>query len=123
MDPYLFTAGLAALGTCAVHTFVGGAYIARPLLDAGDLRRVPKYTTYFCWHLVTLTLFAISAALMWASYSPDAVELAWFALFLTSSFLVWGVALIIGHKQSFKDMPQWALFLLILIPGYIGVLG
>lgn len=122
MDPYLLSAALAAFVTAAIHTFIGGSEIARPLLESGDVPAVPKYTHYACWHIVTLTLVAIGFAFLWAGYTPGAEELGWFALALTCSFLLWGVSLIIWKKQSFRAMPQWVLFLAIIIPATIGLL-
>ncbi len=51
-------AGLSGAWTC-VHIFIGGPEIAAPLL-ASDMRKTPKYTQYFCWHIVSATIGALA---------------------------------------------------------------
>src|SRR6478735_10545487 len=63
MNPWLGAAALAAFSTFLIHTFVGGRLIARPLLAARDLPRVPRLTVYYCWHMVSLLLFGMAVAL------------------------------------------------------------
>ncbi len=47
------------LATCALHTFAGGRTPPKPLLSS-DLDPVAKYTNYYGWHLITITLFTMS---------------------------------------------------------------
>jgi hypothetical protein len=57
-----WAAAISALITFAVHTFVGGAFVARPLLASRGLPRATKWLAYYCWHIVTLLLLALAAA-------------------------------------------------------------
>ena len=47
-----------------------------PLLDAGDIHPIPKFTHYYCWHLVSLILFAIGIGFAYGAVRPDGVDLA-----------------------------------------------
>ena len=107
---FFVAAATASYATFAVHTFVGGPAIAEPLLAAKDIRTIPKYTNYYCWHLTTLTLFAMGCAFAWAAIFPAGIELAWFAFLLSTSFLIWGVTLILQTRQKFAHFPQWLMF-------------
>jgi len=123
MNSYLLAASAASFATFVLHTWFGGPQIVGPLLKSRDIPSVPKYLNYYCWHLVTITLFGMGGALGWAAYYPDGIELAWFTLFLAISFMVWNVWLIVWKKQSFITMPQWFLFLVISALTGLGVVG
>lgn len=56
-------ASLAAFSSFLVHTFVGGRYAARPLLDARDLPKAAVWLNYFTWHIVTVHLFIMASIL------------------------------------------------------------
>lgn len=122
MDTYLAAAAAASFATFAIHTWVGGPAIARPLLNATDMHDVAKYTNYYCWHLVTLTLFVMGGSFAWAAVNPDGIELAWVSLLLSTSFLGWNLLLIVWKQQKFMQMPQWILFLVISVFGAVGVM-
>jgi hypothetical protein len=58
----LWTASVSLLVTFAVHTFVGGAFVARPLLADRSLPKAAKWLAYYCWHIVTMLLVAMAFA-------------------------------------------------------------
>jgi hypothetical protein len=58
----LWCASASALVTFAVHTFVGGVFVARPLLSDQGLPKAAKWLAYYCWHVVTLLLFGLALA-------------------------------------------------------------
>ncbi|MEO0637088.1 MAG: hypothetical protein AAFY73_10610, partial [Pseudomonadota bacterium] len=68
------SAGLAGF-ICLIHIFAGGRESVPPLLSS-DMESLPKYTNYYCWHLVSLTLAAMAAAYAFAAAYPSAWELA-----------------------------------------------
>ena len=122
MNMFLLAASAASFFTFAVHTWVGGPIAAKALLASTDMRDVPKYTNYYCWHMVTITLFLMGLAFAWAAYEPGGLDVAWFAFSLSACFLIWNLILIVWKKQSFLYMPQWVLFLgisSIALPGLI----
>lgn len=58
----LWAAATTSLVTFGVHTFVGGVYVARPLLADQGLPKAAKWLAYYCWHIVTMLLLAMAAA-------------------------------------------------------------
>src|SRR5689334_5445723 len=91
----LWAASASAIATFAVHTFVGGAFVARPLLADQGLPKAAKWLAYYCWHIVTMLLLALAlafaaAALDWLA--PHAV-LALSAFSAACSLLSIAVAL------------------------------
>lgn len=122
MNSFLLAASAASFVTFSIHTWLGGPAVAKPLLASTDMRDVPKFTNYYCWHLVTITLFVMGLAFAWAAIEPSGLDVAWFAFALAASFFIWNLVLIIWKKQSFLYMPQWILFLgisAIALPGMI----
>ncbi len=93
-----------------LHVFGGGPTVAGPLLAAKDIETVPKLTNYYCWHLVTIVLFAMGASWIWYLIDTAAVEVAILATALSIAFTIWGLGLVLWKKQKSLEMPQWILF-------------
>jgi len=120
MNPWLVAAALAAFATFVIHTVVGGRLIAGPLLAARDLARVPRLTAYYCWHMVTILLLAMTFALAWAARyaNPPLVALV---LLLAIAFTVLSLALVIAYQVRPWHLPQWALFLIVAVLSGLGL--
>jgi hypothetical protein len=119
MDPWTGAAAVAAFATFLIHTVLGGREIATPLLAAGDLARIPKFTSYYCWHMVTIVLFAMAAGLAWGGWTGDrAMIIAVFALAV--AFCALSIAMVRAFRVSPWHMPQWSLFLVIAILSGVG---
>lgn len=78
--PVLFwLAALAALVTAFVHTFIGGAVVARPLLATQALPPASKWLNYYCWHIATVLILFLAAGFALAArdtqYHPVALFL------------------------------------------------
>jgi hypothetical protein len=63
----------AVTSLARVHTFIGGVYVARPLLSDQSLPTAAKWLAYCCWHIVTMLLLAIgvgfsAAAMGWLTH-------------------------------------------------------
>ena len=65
-------AAVLSLITFGVHTFVGGKYAARPLLEATDFHRASRWLNYFTWHMATVLLLVMAAGFGWAAIAPEA---------------------------------------------------
>lgn len=126
MEPGAINWGFAAasaiaLATFAVHTFIGGVFVARPLLASRELTPASLWLNYYCWHIVTVLLLAMSAGYGWATTRPDALDLAVFLTLLAailSPLCVW-VALK-GRIAPWK-FPAASLFALITLAGFLGL--
>jgi len=113
MNGYLVAASAASFSTFAIHTWIGGPITVPPLLNSKDMHDVPKYTNYYCWHLVTVTLFVMGLAFAWGASHAGGADVAWFAFLLATSFLLWNLVLIVWKQQNFMQMLQWLLFAII----------
>lgn len=120
MNVWLLAAATAAFATFLVHTFVGGRLIAAPLLQARSLARVPRLTVYYCWHMVTVLLLAMAAALGWAAYAANAA-LVVLVVALSAGFTVLSLALVMQFRVSPWLMPQWSFFAVIALLGAAGL--
>ncbi len=119
---WLAAAALASFVTFAIHTFVGTGQIARPLLDPGlKLSSVSRYTNYYCWHLVTITLLAQAACFAWAALPSRAPDLAVLATVLAAGFLAWNITLNLWRRLPIAVAPQWVFFAPITILGAVGL--
>ena len=112
-------AGLSGAWTC-VHIFIGGPEIAAPLL-ASDMRKTPKYTQYFCWHIVSATIGALALFFALAALGYGA-QYAVAGTLLAAGFAVLGIAMVPAVGQSYRQMPQGWLFVPVAVLGLWGLL-
>lgn len=122
MNAWLAAAAAVAFATFLVHTFVGGREIAAPLLAAKSLPRVPRYTAYYCWHMVTLLLAAMAAALGWTALHANAA-LTVLMLALASGFALLSLGLVLRFRVSPWYLPQWTFFVVIAALTAAGLWG
>ena len=116
MSVFLIPAALAT-SIAAIHFFVGGREVVRPLLQHDTLPPVVTLTHYYCWHLVTITLLGLACAFGYASLAPGGRVLAVFATVAAGLFAIWGLALVLWQAQRHRDMPQWMLFAVLAASG------
>ena len=113
---------MSAQITTLIHIFAGGPTVAAPLLAAKDIAETPKLTNYYCWHIVSITLAAMSFAFVYAAFAPGEVALAAMWTLIAAAFALWSVALVVWKRQKPLDLPQWTLFAVIAGFGAAGVL-
>jgi riboflavin transporter FmnP len=121
MNTLLTIAAVLTLITTLIHLFGGGPTVAGPLLRS-NIPDVPRYTNYYCWHLVSIMLAAMSIGFYIVARDPAEQTLGVFMTVLAAGFTIWSLALIAWKRQSFLQMPQWLLFLPIAICGAGGLL-
>ncbi len=117
MKPHrlLLAAGLLALFTALVHLLVGTPEIQAPLLSS----TVPAPVALLllaCWHLVSVTLLASGAALLWSARPRQAASARALASFIAVLWLLFGlvflaVALVFMGPQGCLVLPQWVLLI------------
>lgn len=118
----IMCAGLLALFTAAIHTFVGTPEIQQPLLQSGIDPNV-ALLLYACWHLVTVTLALSGLILMWSANNVQQARVV--VLFVSVLWLAFGMvfiatAMLFGTWSTLLVLPQWML----LIPvGLLGIIG
>lgn len=121
MNIMLAIASVLTAITWGIHTFVGGPTIAKPLLQS-PLEPVAKLTSYYCWHVVTLTLAAMAVAYAYAAFVESAVDVAIFVTALALAYMGWSVVLTLWKRRTIADLPQWILFGLICTVAVIGLM-
>ena len=120
MNIALAVAALLALLTWGIHTFVGGPRTATPLLESA-MHPVPKYTNYYCWHLVTLVLFSMAVGFAYAAAVPSGLDIAVLLTVLSASFALWSLALVALSRRKLFELPQWSLFAAITAAALVGL--
>jgi len=121
-NPGFTVAAILSLFTWAIHTFLGGRVIARPLLQSA-MKPIPKLTNYYCWHLVTLTLLAMTGGFAYAAVFPSASDLGFFLTLIAAAFCIWSLILVIWKQRRPLELPQWILFLSVTGAATWGVLS
>jgi len=116
----LWGASATAALTWAVHTFIGGIHVARPLLADTGLPKAAKWLAYYCWHLVTLMLLAIAALFGSAALGQVSSALAgWIAVFCLACSAL-SIAVAIKGRIAPWRFPSTSLFAL---TGALGLVG
>jgi len=120
MNGWFAAAAALSAFTCGLHVFMGGREAVRPLLAAGDLDRLAKFTNYYCWHLVTIAIGALAAAFAYSARQGAAPELALFATGIALLSASWSLGMIARFRLPPLQFGQWALFLPIGLMGLAG---
>lgn len=106
---FLLAAALAFV-TFAVHTFVGGVFVARPLLADARLPKASKWLNYYCWHNTTVMILAVAGAFAYSAFTPQRPELAIFATAMTAIVSVLSAAVAIKGGIHPLRFPSTSLF-------------
>ncbi|MEM7220822.1 MAG: hypothetical protein AAF515_20840 [Pseudomonadota bacterium] len=117
---WLYSAAALAAFTLLVHVFGGGRTAAQPLLDS-DLAPEPKYTNYYCWHIVTIVIGFMAVCFALPAAGLASTDLAAAAVALAALFSVWNIALWWHSGLKVVELPQWVLFLPMAVLGYLGL--
>lgn len=118
----LWSASLTCLITFGVHLFVGGVYVARPLLADETLPRASKWLNYYCWHVTSVFILVLAGAFGYLTRMPEHRDLAIFAsaLVLTLAILS-AIVAAMGHIHPLR-FPSTSLFALAAIFGLCSAL-
>ena len=121
MNFWFLGAGILATLTCCVHVLAGGIGVARPLLAAKGLATTPRYTAYYCWHLVTLMLAGMAAAFIWLGAGSGSRDLAVAATLCALVSALWNLAMVALFQLRWADFLQWLLFAPMAAMGVAGM--
>lgn len=114
--------GIGAAALAALHTFVGTPEVADPLL-ASTPEDQAKYINFFCWHIVTIVLWAVAAGYLWSALFRHSTDLVVFLTVMMAGIGVWGVLLPPSVGLSYKTMPQGWLFFPIVTLAIFGLIN
>lgn len=117
---YLWAAAVTALITWATHTFVGGVYVARPLLADRGLPKAAKWLAYYCWHLVTMMIAVIAA--VFAAAAAGMLPLGWTAALSGFCLACSALSILVALKGGIAPwrFPSTSLFALTACFGFAG---
>ncbi len=113
---WLWIAASLCGATSLIHAIAGSRENVPALLDS-DMDLQPKYTLYYCWHLVTIALFAMTAGFSLAAAYPQSWELAAAGILISVTFTLLSFWMIAKSGLSVWALPQWILFTLISAAG------
>lgn len=123
MNMWFLVAGVVSLVNAAAHTFLGGREVADPLKAVSEMDEMPKWVLYYCWHDVTLVLWAMAGGLLWGAFVPSGLDVAVFVGLLALGFAFWGLLLVPRVGQSYRVMPQGWLFVPVVVLVAVGASG
>lgn len=122
MNPWLLSAGIAALLLDLVHIFPGGREIHRPMV-AAHWPEPAKAVWSVVWHAATAIMALGGTALIVAGLLPDqALALAALPLALFLSFTLLFIGYGLKRLGTVLTLPQWLPFLAITLLGTIGLI-
>jgi len=121
LNPGFALAALVALITFGVHTFVGGIFVARPLLKARDLTPASRWLNYYTWHMATALLLFMTAGFGWAALVREAADVGFLLTAMASVFSP--LCVVVALRGGIKPwrFPAASLFLIIALCGAFGL--
>jgi hypothetical protein len=114
---FLWAASAAAAVTFCVHVFVGGVYVARPLLADASLPRPSKWLNYYCWHITSVLIAALAAAFAWSALGAAHSELVVFSTLLCAALSPLSAAVALKGGIAPWRFPSTTLFAVTAILG------
>ena len=119
---FYWAAAIMSLITFAVHTFIGGPRVAKPLLANTDLPIASKWLNYYCWHVTTVFTFLMGGAYAYVALRPDRPELAIFITIVTAALSL--LSAFVASKGNINPLrfPSTSLFATVSLLGMIDLL-
>ncbi|RZA35176.1 MAG: hypothetical protein EOP92_11775 [Lysobacteraceae bacterium] len=109
--------------TFAVHTFIGGPRVVKPLLATTHLPIAAKWLSYYCWHIATVFLLAMSLGFAYVALHPDRPELAVFLTAMCAALSFLSVAVTLKAGINPVRFPSTTLFAITFALGAAALLA
>lgn len=119
---YFYFAGGLAWVWAAVHIFVGGREIARPLAETTALDPLVRDTQHLCWHLTSGALILMGGFFV-AAPVTGTLAYAVAGTLLAATFAAIGLSLAPLIGQAYRVLPQGWLFVPVTALGIAGFLS
>jgi len=117
----LWSATAVSVVTFVVHTFVGGVYVARPLLEDQALPRASKWLNYYCWHVTTILILGMASAFAYCAVHPEHLDLVVFMSALAAALSILSAAVAVKGRIHPLRFPSTSLFALSAVLGGTGL--
>lgn len=119
---FLWAATIMSVITFAVHTFVGGPVVAKPLLENTNLPKASKWLNYYTWHVTTIFTLFMGGAYAYVALNPDRPELVIFLTVVTAALSILSATVALkGNINPFR-FPSTSLFASVSLLGLTGLL-
>ncbi|MFO6465589.1 hypothetical protein ACK8OR_14435 [Jannaschia sp. KMU-145] len=115
-------AGAIAAVWAAVHVWIGGREVARPLRADRTMPPVVRETMWMCWHMVTSALVTMAVLLLWGGWSGR-TDLVLAGTLLAAAVSVGGIMAIPVLGTTIRRLPQGLLFLPVAALGVQALVG
>jgi hypothetical protein len=120
---WLWIAFAVSLATFAIHTFIGGPRVAKPLLADRQLPPASKWLNYYCWHIATLYTFAMGWGYAYVAMNPLRPELVVFLTGLNAGLSALSAGVAIKGRIHPLRFPSTSLFALLTLLGALFLAG
>ena len=118
----LWAAAVMSIITFAVHTFIGGPVVAKPLLENINLPKASKWLSYYTWHVTTIFTLSMGGAYAYVALNPERPELVVFLTIITGALsILSGAVAIKGNINPFR-FPSTSLFASVSLLGLASLL-
>ena len=118
----LWAAAVMSIITFAVHTFIGGPVVAKPLLESINLPKASKWLNYYTWHVTTIFTLSMGGAYAYVALNPERPELVVFLTIITGALsILSGTVAIKGNINPFR-FPSTSLFASVSLLGLASLL-
>jgi len=122
MSIFLWAAALVSGLTFVVHTFIGGKYVARPLLADTSLPIESKWLNYYCWHNTTIIIALNSGAYVWLAATPGQTPVILLLSVITATFSLLSIWTARKAGVSPLRLPSTSLFAVTSALGWAALL-
>lgn len=120
---FLFAATIVCVATFLTHFFVGGKFVAGPLLENTTLPRGSKWLNYYCWHVTSILLLLMVGAYLSAALTRQGVEMIVFLTIATACFSILSAAIAIKGRIKPWRFPSTSLFAALFVLGGLAVVS
>ena len=118
----LWAAAVMSIITFAVHTFIGGPVVAKPLLENTNLPKASNWLNYYTWHVTTIFTLSMGGAYVYVALNPNKPELVVFLTIITGALSVLSGAVAIKGKINPFRFPSTSLFASVSLLGLASLL-
>ncbi len=110
-------ASIVAAVTFLIHTFVGSRYVVAPLLAAEGLPPISRWMMFYCWHMTTITLAAMTAGFAWGEWGVAPAGLGSLLTGLAAAFAALCLYVCLRSGLTLWRVPAMVLFTLMTAAG------
>lgn len=115
---WLWIATALCGATFLLHLIPGSKENVPPLLNF-NMQAQPKFTNYYCRHLVTITILAMTLFFAIAALYPAAWELGLASTIIAGAFTLLSFAVVVKSHLKPWLLPQWLFFGPVCVAGAI----